>query len=161
MDGDRSQNPAYRATLLQHKWAGAKSPLTFPYIACTSFYTTCRRFRSFYGETMGKYGQSYGQSYGRFARWAISRLKTIWLPTSQARRTQLKADLWRVTEIRIASFAGILILIAKVIETLSTPSLLISIIEIAALVMAASTSQPCTYLVRRGSWGCLSSQSNR
>jgi Cd2+/Zn2+-exporting ATPase/cation-transporting ATPase G len=54
----------------------------------------------------------------------------------------LKADLWRVTEIRIASFAGILILIAKVIETLSTPSLLISIIEIAALVMAASTFTP-------------------
>lgn len=54
----------------------------------------------------------------------------------------MKADLWRVTEIRIASFAGILILIAKVIETLSTPSLLISIIEIAALVMAASTFTP-------------------
>jgi len=23
------QNPAYRATLLKHKWVGAKSPLTF------------------------------------------------------------------------------------------------------------------------------------
>ena len=67
MDGDpkllngRGQNPAYRATLLQRKWAETKSPLTFPYIACTSCYITCRRLRDFYGETMGKYGQIHGQ----------------------------------------------------------------------------------------------------
>ena len=31
MDGDRSQNPAYRATPLNHKWVGTKSPPTFPF----------------------------------------------------------------------------------------------------------------------------------
>jgi hypothetical protein len=65
MDGDRSQNPAYRATLLQYRWAEAKSPLTFLHFACTSFYITCRRFEVFYGELMGKYGQFYGKKKRR------------------------------------------------------------------------------------------------
>jgi len=54
-------SPAYRATLLQIRWAQVKSALTFLHFACTSSYITCRRLRDFYGETMGKYGQSYGQ----------------------------------------------------------------------------------------------------
>ncbi len=54
------QNPAYRATLLLIRWAQVKSALTFLHFACTSSYITCRRLRDFYGETMGKYGQSYG-----------------------------------------------------------------------------------------------------
>ena len=60
MDGDPRQDPAYRATLLLIRWAQVKSALTFLHFACTSSYITCRRLRDFYGETMGKYGQSYG-----------------------------------------------------------------------------------------------------
>ena len=54
-------SPAYRATLLPIRWAHVKTALTFLHFGCTSFDTTCRRFRSFYGESMGKYGQFYGQ----------------------------------------------------------------------------------------------------
>jgi hypothetical protein len=54
-------SPAYRATLLLIRWAQVKTALTFLHFACTSSYITCRRLRDFYGETMGKYGQSYGQ----------------------------------------------------------------------------------------------------
>jgi len=61
MDGDPRQDPAYRATLLLIRWAQVKSALTLLHFACTSSYITCRRLRDFYGETMGKYGQSYGQ----------------------------------------------------------------------------------------------------
>ena len=57
------QNPAYRATLLNHKWAGAKSPLTFLYFVCTSYCRTCRKLRVFYGANKGTYGQSHGQFY--------------------------------------------------------------------------------------------------
>ena len=62
MDGDRlarEQDPAYRATLLLIRWAQVKTALTFLHFVCTSCYITCRRFRCFYGETMGKYGQFY------------------------------------------------------------------------------------------------------
>jgi hypothetical protein len=52
---------AYRATLLLIRWAQVKTALTFLHFACISSYITCRRLRDFYGETMGKYGQSYGQ----------------------------------------------------------------------------------------------------
>ena len=55
------QDPAYRATLLLIRWAQVKTALTFLHFACTGSYITCRRLRDFYGETMGKYGQSYGQ----------------------------------------------------------------------------------------------------
>ena len=64
MDGDRlarEQDPAYRATLLPIRWAQVKTALTFVHFRCTSCCITCRRFRSFYGESMGKYGQFYGQ----------------------------------------------------------------------------------------------------
>ena len=57
-------SPAYRATLLPIRWAQVKTALTFLHFVCTSCYITCRRFRYFYGETMGKYGQSYGQKRG-------------------------------------------------------------------------------------------------
>ena len=52
---------AYRATLLPIRWAQVKIALTFLHFGCTSCYITCRRFRCFYGESMGKYGQIYGQ----------------------------------------------------------------------------------------------------
>ena len=55
------QNPAYRATLLPIRWAQVKTALTFLHFRCTSCYITCRRFRCFYGESMGKYGQFDGQ----------------------------------------------------------------------------------------------------
>ena len=55
------QDPAYRATLLPIRWAQVETALTFLHFRCTSCYITCRRFRCFYGETMGKYGQFYGQ----------------------------------------------------------------------------------------------------
>ena len=55
------QNPAYRATLLPIRWAQVKTALTFLHFRCTSCYITCRRFKCFYGESMGKYGQFYGQ----------------------------------------------------------------------------------------------------
>ncbi len=61
MDGDPRQDPAYRATLLPIRWTQVKTALTFLHFACTSCYITCRRFRCFYGESMGKYGQFYGQ----------------------------------------------------------------------------------------------------
>ena len=64
MDGDRlarEQDPAYRATLLLIWWAQVKSALTFLHFACTSSYITCRRFRCFYGQTMGRYGRFDGQ----------------------------------------------------------------------------------------------------
>ena len=35
MDGDPRQDPAYRATLLQHRWAEVKSPLTFVIYMCS------------------------------------------------------------------------------------------------------------------------------
>ena len=57
----RKKIPAYRVTLLLIRWAYVKTTLTFLHFVCTSCYITCRRFRDFYGETMGKYGQSYGQ----------------------------------------------------------------------------------------------------
>jgi hypothetical protein len=47
-------SPTYRATLLSIRWAQVKTALTFLHFACTSCYITCRRFRSFYGESMGK-----------------------------------------------------------------------------------------------------------
>ena len=56
-----TQDPAYRATLLPFRWAQGKTALTFLHFVCTSCYITCRRFRCFYGESMGKYGQFYGQ----------------------------------------------------------------------------------------------------
>ena len=56
------QNPAYRATLLTIRWAQVKTALTFLHFRCTSYDTTCRRFRSLYGETKGKYGQFYGRN---------------------------------------------------------------------------------------------------
>ena len=59
-------SPAYRATLLLIRWAQVKTALTFLHFACTSSYITCRRFRCFYGETMGKYGQFYGQENVQF-----------------------------------------------------------------------------------------------
>ena len=55
------QDPAYRAASLRIRWAQVKTALTFVHFGCTSCYTTCRRLRVFYGETMGNYGQSYGQ----------------------------------------------------------------------------------------------------
>jgi len=55
------QDPAYRATLLYFYSSCSQFALTLPKNVCTSCYVTCRRFRSFYGETMGKYGQFYGQ----------------------------------------------------------------------------------------------------
>ena len=58
--GGRFFAPAYRATLLLIRWAQVKTALTFLHFGCTSSYTTCRKSRCFYGETMGKYGQSYG-----------------------------------------------------------------------------------------------------
>jgi len=64
MDDDlslREQDPAYRATLLYFYSSCSQFALTLPKNVCTSSYITCRRFRVFYGETMGKYGQSYGQ----------------------------------------------------------------------------------------------------
>ena len=57
-----TQDPAYRATLLPIRWAQVKTALTFLHICCTSYDETCRRFRCFYGETMGKYGQFYGRN---------------------------------------------------------------------------------------------------
>ena len=56
-------SPAYRATLLPIRWAQVKTALTFLHFGCTSCYITCRRFRCFYGEVMGKYGQFYGQIF--------------------------------------------------------------------------------------------------
>ena len=55
------QDPAYRATLLLIRWALVKTALTFLHFGCTSYDKTCRRFRCFYGESMGKYGQFDGQ----------------------------------------------------------------------------------------------------
>ena len=55
------QNPAYRATLLPIRWVQVKTALTFLHICCTSYDKTCRRFKCFYGESMGKYGQFDGQ----------------------------------------------------------------------------------------------------
>jgi hypothetical protein len=54
-------SPAYRATLLPIRWAQVETALTFLHFRCTSYDKTCRRFRCFYGESMGKYGQFYGQ----------------------------------------------------------------------------------------------------
>ncbi len=58
----RSLVPAYRATLLLIRWAQVKTALTFLHFAYTSYCLTCRKFRSFYGESMGIYGQFYGQN---------------------------------------------------------------------------------------------------
>ena len=55
------QDPAYRATLLSIRWAQVETALTFMDFCCPSCYIACRRFRCFYGESMGKYGQFYGQ----------------------------------------------------------------------------------------------------
>ena len=55
---------------------------------------------------------------------------------------QLKSDLWRVTEIRIASFSGLIILVAKILDKSNLPPLLITILEIVALLLAASTFAP-------------------
>ena len=54
-------SPAYRATLLYFYSSCSQIALTLPKNVCTSSYITCRRFECFYGESMGKYGQSYGQ----------------------------------------------------------------------------------------------------
>jgi hypothetical protein len=54
-------SPAYRATLLPIRRVQVKTALTFLRFGCTSYDETCRRFRCFYGESMGKYGQFYGQ----------------------------------------------------------------------------------------------------
>ena len=64
MDGDRlarEQDPAYRATLLYSYSSCSQFALTLLKNVCTSCCITCRRFRCFYGETMGRYGQFYGQ----------------------------------------------------------------------------------------------------
>ena len=54
-------SPAYRATLLYFYSSCSQFTLTLSKNVCTSCYITCRRFRCFYGESMGKYGQIYGQ----------------------------------------------------------------------------------------------------
>jgi len=50
----------YLATVLLIRWAQVKTTLTVLHFACTSSYITCRRFSSFYGETLGSYGQFDG-----------------------------------------------------------------------------------------------------
>ena len=60
-------SPAYRATLLYFYSSCSQSALTLPKNVCTSCCKTCRRFRCFYGESMGKYGQFHGQFYGQFS----------------------------------------------------------------------------------------------
>ena len=71
--------PAYRATLLPIRWAQVKTALTFLHFGCTSSYITCRKSRCFYGETMGKYGQSYGQvsTANNFAKLFVSQLIVV------------------------------------------------------------------------------------
>ena len=59
--GALSNSSAHRATLLYIYSVGSKIALSLPKNVCTSYYITCRRFRVFYGESMGKYGQFYGQ----------------------------------------------------------------------------------------------------
>ena len=63
------QNPAYRATLLQYRWAEAKSPLTFLHFSCTSFYITCRRFEVF---LWGTYGQKWAVLWAMNLPWTLS-----------------------------------------------------------------------------------------
>ena len=54
----------------------------------------------------------------------------------------MKRDLWRVSEIRMASLSGTMILIAKILSSLNFSSLLISILEYSALLIAALTFAP-------------------
>ena len=61
------ETPAYRATLLYFCSSWTQFTLTLPKNVCTSCCITCRRFRCFYGESMGKYGQFYGQLSNQIA----------------------------------------------------------------------------------------------
>ena len=47
------QNPAYRATLLKHKWAGAKSPLTFLFQIVSGLTQPIPNFAKFSGKKVG------------------------------------------------------------------------------------------------------------
>ena len=71
--------PAYRATLLYFYSSCTQFTLTLPKNVCTSCYITCRRFRDFYGETMGKYGQFYGQllTTNNFAKLFVCQLIVV------------------------------------------------------------------------------------
>ena len=53
MDGDPRQDPAYRATLLNHKWAGAKSPLTFPFQSVSGLTEPILNFAKFSDKKIG------------------------------------------------------------------------------------------------------------
>ena len=54
-------SPAYRATLLQHRWAEAKSPLTF-LIYLKQFVTLpIASFPKFTGKKVGQSGKKVGQ----------------------------------------------------------------------------------------------------
>jgi len=41
----------------------AQFALTCLHLVCTSYYITCRRYKDFYGESMGRCGQFYGQLF--------------------------------------------------------------------------------------------------
>jgi len=47
------QDPAYRATLLNHKWAGAKSPLTFPFQSVSGVTEPIPKIAKFSGNKIG------------------------------------------------------------------------------------------------------------
>jgi len=47
------QDPAYRATLLNHKWAGAKSPLTFLFQIVSGLTQPIPNFAKFSGKKVG------------------------------------------------------------------------------------------------------------
>ena len=51
---DGEQNPAYRATLLNHKWAGAKSPLTFPFQSVSGVTEPIPKIAKFPGNSWAK-----------------------------------------------------------------------------------------------------------
>ena len=79
VNGKLKTSPAYRATLLPIRWAQVETALTFLHFVCTSCYITCRRFRSFYGESMGKYGQFRGQllTTNNFAKLFVCQLIVV------------------------------------------------------------------------------------
>ena len=89
-------SPAYRATLLSIRWVQVKTALTFLHFCCTSCYITCRKFRDFYGESVGKYGQFYGQvsTTNNFTKLFLCQLiveayRATLLPNSQGFLSQI------------------------------------------------------------------------
>jgi hypothetical protein len=57
-------NPAYRATLLQHRWAGAKSPLTFPFQSVSGLTEPIPNFAKFSGIKVGLRTRKSDKSLG-------------------------------------------------------------------------------------------------